>query len=745
MSGWLRQNVAKKGEEDDFKDLLVFGYSCRLYPNDSQAEFIAEERHMQPCHGDTSNRVDRYDCRLLCSSIDNLLPSTQDESVEECPAEALEEELCEEERYLDLYKDIERQKIEEEEMKRKNSKQNFVYNYGEGTSKDNEDDDVASEDEAFEPPEGVKFPVGLELPPNMKLYHIIEKTAGFIVANGAQMEIVIKAKQRNNTEQFGFLEFDHSLYPFYKYLQKLIREKKLIPGERKPKNVTKKTSSEVSGALAAIAQQSCSDSDLSDDDSDCELHPSLLLGKKSQSPENLIIGPKTKPKPDFRLPPPNARPIIDITQRNDVYASLFKNLAQITRQANGVEEVKIGEEATPISSSASTTTVDTEGRINDPEYREWYQMFYKTPCPWIGPKPLLPPTPDLEPILNSYADYVARNGADFERSLSTRMDLQLHFMDPKSPYYSYYHHKIRTIQWKLTQEIATFTQNPPPNYILYESPIRTAGPSTPVAMVAEPTPIADVTASDALNRRQRRRLQEATRGFGEPPVKINEPGVVDPIALRTELPKPTSTPANLQNVEKISFNIEIQPKIEAKIVNTNALESVAFDPDIGDIIQNGVETKKETEVSEFEPPPPPAIPNNTQLDRKEKARIFMEKLLNEKRLKKMQEEEEKRKEEEKLKKASSEIGERPKISSIDEIIHSRISSIFAESGFKEEKVKKIEKDEKEEEHRKKKKHRHRSRSNSPHSDVDRKKSRREHRRRSRTPERRRRRSRDYRR
>ncbi|CCD61525.1 Protein SWAP [Caenorhabditis elegans] len=695
----------------EYKDLLVFGYASTIFPNDYQSEHIAEERHTVPCLGDPENRVDRYDCRLLLPSIDVAIKRNGSPS-EQCPTEAMEEDMCEEERYLDMYKDIQREQEKEEEEKRRNDQRNAIgFDYGTGKVKARESD---SEDEPFEPPEGIKFPVGLELPSNMKLHHIIEKTASFIVANGTQMEIVIKAKQRNNAEQFGFLEFDHRLNPFYKYLQKLIREKKYIPDlNKRPKKLTKTSRAStskpaISSSLAAIAAAHGSDSE--DSDSDYELHPSLLSGgaKRPVTPEKPgAIGPRKKPVEPEKPPDFTLKPVGDISQRNDVYAALFKNLAHVTRQAAGVEEVKMNVE--------EAKKEKENDHLDDPEYREWYENFYGRPCPWIGPRPMIPATPDLEPILNSYAEHVAQRGLEAEASLAAREDLQLHFMEPKSPYYSYYHHKVRMHQWRMYQPIE---QNLSPLVLNSPAPpsaVSSPGPSSLMSLnLSTPEP--------PLNRRQRRRLLDSSR-LDE---SITEPGVIDPITM-LQIPKSVSTPANLDILKTpISFSLRNdEPRDES---------SFRFDPDLDETAGPSDTTANFSDISGLFPPPtPPVIPPSTQMqvDRKEKARIFMEKLLQEKKAKKLQEEEERSKLEEETRKKAEKISESlserkntgrsdrreeaPKgARSLDEIINNRINSLLSESGFEPvEEMKRTDEDRERKRHRKRSRSRRRSRSCSP--------------------------------
>lgn len=65
------------------------------------------------------------------------------------------------------------------------------------------------------------------------MHAIIERTANFVCKQGAQFEIMLKAKQARNS-QFDFLRFDHYLNPYYKFIQKAMKEGRYAaPSENK--------------------------------------------------------------------------------------------------------------------------------------------------------------------------------------------------------------------------------------------------------------------------------------------------------------------------------------------------------------------------------------------------------------------------------------------------------------------------------------------------------------------------------
>jgi len=60
------------------------------------------------------------------------------------------------------------------------------------------------------------------------MHAIIERTAVFIAQHGVQMEIMMKAKQKDNTH-FSFLNYEDKLNAYYKHVLHAVKHSKYTP------------------------------------------------------------------------------------------------------------------------------------------------------------------------------------------------------------------------------------------------------------------------------------------------------------------------------------------------------------------------------------------------------------------------------------------------------------------------------------------------------------------------------------
>lgn len=132
----------------------------------------------------------------------------------------------------------------EEERKRLQQKSNeFQYSYGSGEREEGPQPKVeevqGAAERPFTPPPELDVPADITIvggcgcfshlltcvcfqPKTTKENARIEKTAHFVHQHGAQMEILIKAKQSDNP-QFGFLNQDNPLYKYYRHVLMAIK------------------------------------------------------------------------------------------------------------------------------------------------------------------------------------------------------------------------------------------------------------------------------------------------------------------------------------------------------------------------------------------------------------------------------------------------------------------------------------------------------------------------------------------
>ncbi|XP_059105567.1 splicing factor, suppressor of white-apricot homolog isoform X5 [Peromyscus eremicus] len=339
-----------------------------------------------------------------------------------------------------------------------------------------EAENLEENEEPFIAPLGLSVPSDVELPPTAKMHAIIERTANFVCKQGAQFEIMLKAKQARNS-QFDFLRFDHYLNPYYKFIQKAMKEGRYT--------VLAENKSEDKKKLGTT-----SDNEDEDEEEDGSyLHPSLFASKKSSRLEELmkplkVVDPDhplaalvRKAQADSSAPAPPtadgtpAQPSqVEYTTDSTVAAMYYSYYMLpdgtycLAPPPPGIDVATyystLPAGVTVSSSPGVTTTVPPPPGTTPPPPPTTAETSSgvtstTTTTSALAPVAIIPPPPDIQPVIDKLAEYVARNGLKFETSVRAKNDQRFEFLQPWHQYNAYYEFKK---QFFLQKEGGSSTQ-----------------------------------------------------------------------------------------------------------------------------------------------------------------------------------------------------------------------------------------------------------------------------------------------
>ncbi|XP_023697064.2 splicing factor, suppressor of white-apricot homolog isoform X1 [Paramormyrops kingsleyae] len=499
--GGGKKEQGRPAQEEDgaggrYAELLVFGYASKLFRDDERAIYHEQGKHLIPWMGDKNIMIDRYDGRGHLHDLSEYDAGSWNHAYRLSEEEARIEALCDEERYLALHTDLlEEEARQEEEYKRLSealadegsyNAVSFCYSADYyDPSQPTEEEEAAKEpvepepqdsEEPFVAPPGLVIPPDVELPATTKMHAIIERTASFVCKQGAQFEIMLKAKQSLNS-QFDFLRFDHYLNPYYRHILRSMKEGSYVVSAGTQPNQANDAKSDASG---------------SDDDEDGDgsyLHPSLFASKKSSRLEELMK-PLQVMDPDHPLAALVRKAQQDQngagegsrlgTERVEATAApteyttdpnipMYYGYCLLPDGSYCLAPPPPGIEATsyyssppagrlpPVTSSSSTTTMPPPPGTTPPPTTD----PVATPAPASrltslpaaveapaastrAPAPvpaIIPPPPDVQPVIDKLAEYVARNGVKFEASVRAKNDPRFDFLQSWHQYNTYYEFK----------------------------------------------------------------------------------------------------------------------------------------------------------------------------------------------------------------------------------------------------------------------------------------------------------------
>ncbi|KMZ07600.1 protein suppressor of white apricot isoform X1 [Drosophila simulans] len=469
-------------------ELLVFGYACKIFRDDEKAREMDHGKQLIPWMGDVNLKIDRYDVRgALCELAPHEAPpGGYGNRLEYLSAEEQRaEQLCEEERYLFLYNNEEELRLrQEEDLKRLQQETSggsfcqvgFQYDSQSAAStslggSSTATSQLSPNSEESELPFVLPYtlmmapPLDMQLPETMKQHAIIEKTARFIATQGAQMEILIKAKQANNT-QFDFLTQGGHLQPYYRHLLAAIKAAKFPPAPETPldqQNTDKEApsaddhSEEVAGGRRNPNQvvitvptikykpsANCAYTQLISKIKGVPLQAVLLEDESSNPGNSQHSGGTASPALSCRSEGHNSQggeftPVL--LQYN---GSTFTHEEESSnREQQDDNDGNSGEppqvellkntSALALAQNYSSESEEEEDQVQ-PEKEEEKK-----------PEPVLTfpvPEDNLRHIIDKTATYVIKNGRQFEETLRTKSVERFSFLLPANEYYPYYLYKV---------------------------------------------------------------------------------------------------------------------------------------------------------------------------------------------------------------------------------------------------------------------------------------------------------------
>ncbi|KFB42133.1 AGAP003635-PA-like protein [Anopheles sinensis] len=439
------------GAPENFSDLLVFGYSCKVFRDDERARFIDQGRHLIPWMGDNQLKIDRrYDARGALHDLAPYEPPPggyHDRLEGLTAAEQKAEQLCEEERYYSLYNnEVEEEYYQEEALKRQALLGNQVpFNYDAPPPQDGaivatvadrtaNSTDAEQDDDPYEPPKNFEIPPDIQLPETMKEHAIIEKTAKFIASQDAQMEILLKTKQSNNP-QFEFLTQGARLFRYYRHVLLAFRTNQYPSEVEQPAGGENGTAGELCDAAAAAAPPPT------------EIRPKIvvpaikykpsvdcaytqLISKITGAPIPTIVADEEVDNQQAEAPV-SAQQLTSLNTEFDYYPE------SSTNSSASVEVKKVS------TGLAGLVQYDSESGGSDDESQDNDDKAEKSAKKDTGPFEGLVPPVTIQHVIDRTAIYVAKNGYSFEEALRIKNDPRFVFLNRAHEYYPYYAYLVR--------------------------------------------------------------------------------------------------------------------------------------------------------------------------------------------------------------------------------------------------------------------------------------------------------------